>query len=353
MKIAQITWVSFTNFGTALQALAMQRVLIRMGYDAALIDDSLFSHVNRFKGFIGALRGFKHPQMWLTIKRYRHFADKYMRIDRNWNGVEDLSARYDTFVCGSDQIWSPLVPEQYSRFYFAAHMQGIKVAYAPSLGATSASEEYFDMVRPWLSEFHALSCRETAGAKILSQITGREVETVLDPTLLLTSAEWRGLFKLKSPNRPYLLAYFLTFNETYLVHARKLANKMHLPLAMFAIDKRMRRFADIWIDGDPELFVQAIAGCEGLITDSFHGTIFGLHFHRPLLTVRRFRATAENNQNSRIENLFNILGITDNFMNEEDLADEPKLRSYDYTELERRLDIERQHSLTYLRKALC
>lgn len=356
MRIAQITWVAFTNFGTSLQALALQHVLGGMGHKITLIDDSRYTYIIRFKGFIGALRALKHPQIGLTIRRFRHFADKYMRIDRKWTDVDDLSARYDAFVCGSDQIWSPLLPEHFDGFYFAGPMRGVKVAYAPSLGATSTSEEYCNLVRPWLYDFKALSCREKAGAKILSEITGCEVETVLDPTLLLTGEEWRKIFRLNKAGRAkvsYVLAYFLTYNEAYLKFARSVADKMNLPLAMFAIDKRMRRYADIWIDAGPEVFVQAIAGCEGLITDSFHGTIFGLHLHRPLLTVKRFRATAENNQNSRIENLFNILGITDNFLSEEDLADEPKLRTYDYTEFERRLDIERQHSLTYLRKALC
>ncbi len=353
MKIAQITWIAYTNFGTSLQALALQRVLGEIGHEATMIDDNRLTDIFRFFGPIGLLRRIKHPRIWATIKRYRRFADKYLKIDRKWVDANNLSQKYEAFVCGSDQIWSPLLSEHFDGFYFAGPMRGRKVAYAPSLGAKSVSLQYRDMMRPWLSEFNALSCREAAGAKILSEISGRKVETVLDPTLLLTGEEWKGIFKPQSSDRHYLLAYFLTFNERYLTHARKLADKMNLTLAMFATDKRMRRFADIWIDAGPEEFVQAISGCDGLITDSFHGTIFGLHFHRPLLTVKRFRASAENNQNSRIENLFGILGITDNFPSEEELTAGTELRSYDYAELERRLDIERQRSLNYLQKALC
>lgn len=374
MKIAQITWISFLNFGTSLQALALQRVLAQNGHNAFVVDDTHITKIRDYWGVSGLLRRICKPHIWRVIKRYRRFANQYMDIDRKWLSVEDLSARYDAFVCGSDQIWSPLLPAQNNGFYFAWQMRGVKVAYAPSLGAASISEEYCELIRPWLNDFKALSCREDTGAKILSEITGREVETVLDPTLLLTGEEWREIFKLNRTDGPdmankpnelynsdnsnksykaYVLGYFLTYNEAYLKFARGVADKMGVNLAIFAIDKRMRRYADMWIDAGPEEFVKAIAGCEGLITDSFHGTIFGLHFHRPLLTVQRFRATSKNNQNSRIENLFNILGITDNFLNEEDLTDETGLRTYDYNELERRLGVERQRSLNYLRDALC
>lgn len=355
MKIAQITWIAYTNFGTTLQALALQRVLTNLGHNVTLIDDTRYTDINKYLTIPGLLRRVKNPHIWKEIKRYRQFADRYLNIDREWRNTDELSQKYEAFVCGSDQIWSSLLPNHHNGFYFAAPMIGHKVAYAPSLGSKNAPSNYCDMIAPWLKDFNALSSREEVGAKILEGITGREIPTVLDPTLLLSSTAWAQFALTEASEQPpYLLAYFLTFNKTYLKFTRNLANKLGVPLAIFSIDKRMKAYADIWLTVDPKQFLQTIAECQGLITDSFHGTIFALHFHRPLLTVQRFKNTDRNNQNSRIENLFRMVNISDNFISAKELLTKSiTLKNYDWHAIEQRIDTARQHSINYLKNALC
>lgn len=87
-------------------------------------------------------------------------------------------------------------------------------------------------------------------------------------------------------------------------------------------------------------------------TDSFHGTIFAIHFERRFYTLKRFREQAENNQNSRIENLFSKLGLQDYFLDESGLSVIPTLPGIDYNLVKERMSIERERSLSYLKKSL-
>ena len=68
--------------------------------------------------------------------------------------------------------------------------------------------------------------------------------------------------------------------------------------------------------------------------------------------MKRFRAQAENNQNSRIENLFSKLGLQDYFLDESGLSVIPTLPGIDYNLVKERMSIERERSLSYLKKSL-
>ena len=39
---------------------------------------------------------------------YASFKSSYLSVDDDWNSSMDLDQRYDIYVCGSDQIWSPI-----------------------------------------------------------------------------------------------------------------------------------------------------------------------------------------------------------------------------------------------------
>ena len=71
-----------------------------------------------------------------------------------------------------------------------ASKDSIKAAYAPSLGVSSLTEEQLDYIGKELQKYDFLSCREALGSEMLEKVTGRSIETVLDPTLMIRSEEW-------------------------------------------------------------------------------------------------------------------------------------------------------------------
>ena len=355
--VGQITWITYKNYGTFLQAFALQNTLNKLGIKSNIIDDKRFTFGSKsirhiLSKLISIFRKKNSSDKTNRYDGYEHFSKRFLNIDRDWKSYEDLTNRYDIFLCGSDQIWSPLLNDHHEGFYFAsfAGSKNTKIAYGPSLGTKEYSYKFKDLISPWLSNFYKLSSREEEGTKILSEITGRkDIATVLDPTLLMTPAEWK---EFEQQNRKsliegsYVLLYLLRYNESYIRRAQELAINLKLPLVAFDNLPELTKKVDYIVSGGPLEFITAIAHSNMVLTDSFHGTIFALNFKRKFITFQRFSNGEHMNQNSRIENLFKIVGIEDNFINEaniESLPSEP-----DWEKIEDNLSKERLKSINYL-----
>lgn len=369
-EIAQITWINYLNFGSILQAYALQQALGALGFRSRIIDDKSFVKLKGVRNHLGFIKSLLLRPVWhyynhVKYRRYRNFIEEYIYVDYSWINEQDLLARYDTFICGSDQIWSSLLPNHHDGFYFASFVPEdnyLKIAYAPSIGSKQFDDRYAEMAKPWMQSFKALSSREQAGAEIISKITGRDdVEVVIDPTLLLPSSHWEALLADKAhgtePKKKSLVAYFLTYNEEYLAVSKQIAAAKGLDLVIIGQDERMKKYAQTYLPAlGPLEFLNAMARAEYVITDSFHGTIFAIHFKRPFITVKRFKEGQNNNQNSRIENLFNILGITDNLLGVDELKAAYETSDYpeipEWGKIEAEIERSRRASQKFIKRNL-
>lgn len=359
-KIGQITWITFPNFGTFLQAYALQKSMLELGFHSMIVDDSRFTYLyfpfkQRLRKYLGFLR---HPKMnyyWLRerhklLQPFNRFKNKYLKIDRGWKNVSDLDHRYKGFICGSDQIWSPLLPDQHDGFYFASFSKKSKIAYAPSIGCYSIPAEDKETFRNWLKDFKAICTREESASFAISDLIGKEIPTVLDPTLLLDSGDWDKVEEKNHIHKPYLLCYFLTYNKTYIDYAERKAKDAGLRLVSIGESCEVRVGSEYRNIGPGE-FVGLIKNARMVITDSYHGTIFSILYNRPFLALKRFRDTDERNQNSRIESLFTRLGIN-TFLSEEDLNSSKTEFVSDFEEINEKLDKLRESSLAVLKRYL-
>ena len=127
-KIANITWITYPNFGTFLQAYALQQYIISLGYEDVILDDStvINNHVDwkfRVKKWIWSLgktyRRYINSQK-IAQKLYGRFKEEHILIESNVKDVKRLNETYDCFVCGSDQIWNPFsLSNPKSGFFYA------------------------------------------------------------------------------------------------------------------------------------------------------------------------------------------------------------------------------------------
>ena len=106
------------NFGTFLQAYALQQTLFRLGYDNKVIDDALIIRrqhsryttlKRRFKRLL--LRMIPGNEFYRRTaqaeREFRKFKKNHIALDSNWRNPEQLKDRYDAYIAGSDQIWLP------------------------------------------------------------------------------------------------------------------------------------------------------------------------------------------------------------------------------------------------------
>lgn len=364
MKIAIITWCSYQNFGTYLQAYAMQWQLRQMGHEAVLIDDSIYTTnvycskktrlLNWCKRCIKVMipsfrRTIRNDQVSLEL--YKSFRDKWLDIDQCIEPLNLLDERYDCYVCGSDQIWnSGCLATTGKDFFFASFSHKPKIAYAPS-GLVNYPQIALAKLANLIKDFTYLSVREAEAAPIIHNLTGKEIAIVVDPTLLISKDVWNELLSIKHFfHRPYILLYLLSKNEAYVQAAKQYAIQKGVSLKI--IHSIFVNHGEHTIPAGPSEFLSLVKNAEMIMTDSFHGTIFAIKFHRPFITFQRFHANEENSQNYRIINLLNMVGLSDRLIDVSHLGKIKSLCAIDFDVVDKRLFPSIEYSKAYLDNAL-
>jgi len=368
-RTATITWVNFYNFGTSLQAFALQKVIHSLGFENEIIDDKYVQRKMRgklfpIKRFLLNMRdcmksfGNKHQTLFnenirVIRRQYHDFHENYLSINSQSKNLSKIDNQYDIFICGSDQIWNPS-DANFSPFYYLDFTNKKKISYAPSLGSFNYPEEFKVKTKHLLDGFNFLSVREESTIGLLKDFIDKDIKAVLDPTLLLTKDEWIRLLPItdKDAEEKSLLCYFIYENEEYLKFVKNFSREHSLKLKIFGNQKNYFLYADEIISCGPIGFLKAIKQSTYFITDSFHGSIFAVQFEKNFCTLKSFKDDSLLNQNARIANLFSKLGLSDYYLGEKDLDKIESLLPIDYLSVNPKLINLREDSLFYLRNAL-
>lgn len=195
-RTATVTWITFHNFGTYLQAYALQHVLRGLGYNNRIIDDkaiidkkfppapprklSLYWDIRiRLAKLYHNIRG-DIPRLPTSEALYQNFRNQYLLIDSNFTTPEELNERYDIFIAGSDQIWYPN-EEIFDPYFYLDFARKKKISYAPSVGASEYPEAFIPRTKPLIERFDHLSVREQRGKELLASFIDKDIEVVLTP----------------------------------------------------------------------------------------------------------------------------------------------------------------------------
>ena len=123
--------------------------------------------------------------------------------------------------------------------------------------------------------------REDSGASTVEKLTGNAVPVVLDPTMLLDAVEWSKIEKqpshIKELDGDFCLKYVLG-NETETKQIDQIASERDA--AVFDLKKAPGSIG-------PAEFLWLIHHAKIVCTDSFHGSVFSLIFHRPFVIFDR------------------------------------------------------------------
>lgn len=367
-RTATVTWLKYNNFGTFLQAYALQQSILKLGYENLILNDESIpnpdiSFVSLCKRIIKKILPIKRKPndnsychvILETNEAYRNFRDKYLYVDEETAKNQTVSiSRYDQFVCGSDQIWCPTFHKHLQGYYYADFFPHKKIAYAASFGVNQYPKEKKLEFNQLVNKFAAISCREEIGCRFVEEILNRKAPHVVDPTLLLNGKDWRKIAERPSniPEGKYLLTYFLTPNQWYLDYARDYALKNALKLVTFYIRPTSQQEADMAISAGPSEFVSLIDHAEMFFTDSFHGSIFATHMCTPFVGFKRFTGEGAG-QNHRLTDLYAKMNITERFiLDATDCHRIINLPPQDFEAMHDSLKPEIQLSLDFLKESL-
>lgn len=368
-NVGIVTYIHNVNYGSALQAFALQEVIDDIGYRAEIIDYLDTSHVGNARerkrrlvsGLLGALRapgvtlrlrakaGHARTQSEEKVAVFKRFEENWLHFSRKDYISNDA---YDAFVCGSDQVWSLVEPGLNRTFFLRFTDSSKRIAYAPSFGSNVVPPYNRKRLASWLAGFSHISVREESGVAIVRDLTGSIPERVLDPVLLAGRAFWDGLLAsmLEAPRRApgtYALGYLLSDNEAAASHAARLARERGVEL-LWVDTGVMAPFGASVVTPDPLEFVALLRDAAWVATDSFHGLAFSLMLGRDFYLFNRvYEGNAR--QSTRIDSMLSIVGLPQG-----DEGDVIRLDgcSVDRSRVDTSLSVERDRSMEYLSNSL-
>lgn len=363
MKIALMTWFNYINYGTALQVYASTKYLENNGYDIYVIQyypkpapmyfsskfiEYFFRARRKFyKEFIS--RNILDATCTDTFKNFIKNNIKFTDAITTSADFKKINREFDAFICGSDQIWSPL---NFDVPYFLDFVEDTNkmIAYAPSMGVSKIDRPGDDKkISELTNRFKYLSVREKTGADLIKSLNGRVAKVVLDPTLLLSKEDWDKYIPGKNEGK-YLLAYFLRENEKYWKVVRKIAHELQLPIKVIPVFENDLKMPGAQKSAGPDEFVKLIRGASFICTDSFHGIAFSVNFNKQFLPFQRFASRAKDNQNSRVFDFLEAVGLKGRMYDGENV--EKYLKVIDYGPVNEKLEALRKESREYLDGAL-
>lgn len=362
-KVGLMTWFTYNNYGSLLQSKALMDMIRILGYDVELINyNSRTSYSQKKKNMDIFIEYLKKIPQFIRIKKGT-FANSSSKIIEYRNKLHKsnmvntkselylLNQDYDAFVCGSDQIWAPTV---FDENYFLEFVENDnrKIAYAPSIGLPVIENEIVKTkMKELINRFEFLSTREEQGAKVIEELVGKKAQVVLDPTLLIDRNEWSKNF-VDIKYEDFIVAYFLGESKKHYNICKKIAKKLNkrlliIPCKASDYDKEECIKEDI----GPNEFISFIDRSSLVLTDSFHGTIFGVNFHKPLVVFKRFK---DNNlsQNSRIYNILKLLDIESVLFNKNIDFSLGQAFNINYKMVDKKLNMYRKKSISFLENSL-
>ena len=194
--------------------------------------------------------------------------------------------------------------------------------------------------------------REKCNVDYVQQFTKKRVYSVLDPTLLLESDEY-SMLENKVDEQEYILLYLVyddTENVSYTIQlANRLSLKYNLKVVHFVYNLPTYIYEDrgkSFSFASPGAFLTYVKNAKLILTTSYHGIAFSLIYRKPFYYV-----TQQLGRASRPYDLLEKMGLMNRVL-------QPTLElndidfSIDYTEVERKLERERELSIKFLQFAL-
>lgn len=335
-KIGLVTYYG-NNYGGCLQAYALQETIRNLGYIPQIVQ-VITPMVGQKKTILSAIwRVLSNPVAYILRRPYiqQHttndirrneafdkYRNKYLCFDKSFvltlTSSGNSLKKYDTIVCGSDQIWNPFLYGVHPIWTLKIFSKKTKrIAYAPSLGISDIPKEFVKDFKENLDDFSFLSVREQEGADSLSKVLDKPVDVVLDPTLLLTSKQWQEFAEPVDIKRPYIFCYLFGDYE-YITKVKNKARK-YLNMDVVCLPYNLRELKDNDIklyDITPNQFVWLIANAEIVITDSFHASVFSIKMNTPFIALKRSSDNDIKNMNSRLYTLLHTAGLEDRMLGE-------------------------------------
>lgn len=355
MKIGIVTQPLYNNYGGLLQNFALQQVLKRLGHEPKTIDFVGRTSFTRYllsicKQLLISVLKCRRPQIrpYIAIPSFRNpimaeFVNNHIdrtRIVHSYTKKIVNEEHFDAFITGSDQVWRPIYNMYIEDMYLKFVPNSIKkIAYAASFGVDTweYDAELTKTCSKSAKRLNAISVRESTGVALCKDYLGVDATCVLDPTILAGADAYKPLLKEKK-GPDYLFAYILDITLEKQSYVESMAKSKGLKAIIKSADKNATLSVEDWLS--------MIANSSMVVTDSFHGTVFSILFHREFYSIVNIARGG-----TRFASLLSPLGL-EHRMGDVSQFTLTEPSPTDWQQVDKILDKHRQDSMKFLTNAL-
>ena len=365
VKVCGVTFDHTTNYGSCLQAYALQNVIEGMEIGGEKCQYQLIPRrtfpTKRYKAknpmvmaklfVLKQLTAYRRKQFASFEDRYMHFANCHNRDELP--KLNDLS---DAFVCGSDVIWNFSYTKA-DPIFFLDFAKKYKFSYAASFGKADINYDFDGVKLPdspealyskYLPTLNAISVREKTGLEIVKRFTNKEAALVCDPVILLDSDDWKRIIPPPKKRGRYIFAYNTSIKPNFSAFLKRLQQQTGLPVihvtwtAKDAIKQRCMYCPS------PDVWLSDLLNAEYVVTNSFHATAFATIFHKSFYTVMQDGKNSRTNV--RLYDFIHEMGLDERIYSS--VPANIDLASPKFDHADQRIAQWRDQSLQYLRENL-
>lgn len=354
-KVGIITFHNAHNYGAVLQAYALQETVRTLGYEPYIINYKnkkvlrpykliQYSKKNPVKCVKKLYSSFKNYSInKIKYDKFEYFISEKLNLTKRYNSVKNLKNNFpklDCYITGSDQVWNTGIVGELSDAYTLNFGDDKinRISYAASVGNSSIEEKYKQDYKNKLNKINYISVREESAKENLKEILNKNIEVVLDPTLLLSMEEWNKRIENKEKiNEKYIFAYMVQENEEYKKIVDYLAKETGLKVIHFNEEHT----------AEPFDFINLIKNAEYVVATSFHATVFSIIFNKKFFIVPHEKTGL------RVINLLEKLGIENRvYYKLQDFENIDYNFETDYEKVKGKLEIEKEKSIKFLKGAI-
>ena len=335
-----------TNYGSVITYYALYKIIENLGYTAMLID-----------------RPEKEKDAEPLTVFSREFLNKYcnISISPKWKDLEQINDLCDSFIVGSDQVWTRDAIRLMGYYFFLSFITDDKkkIAYSCSFGQDKfeALPNTIRRVKYYLKKFDAISVRENSGVKILRETLGVDGQQVLDPIFLLPSSEYEKIAtkaqQFEQGN--YILSYILDPNEAKKQALLFVSKKVKLKLVnlldgrynTYEKNKAIMNLENTKCNVMMEDWVNYFMNADFVVTDSHHGLAMAIIYNKPFICINNPARGG-----TRFTSLLSMLNLEERLITPDQIMADHLYEPIEYNRVNEILDEKREQALNWLKSAL-
>lgn len=352
-KVGILTINDNNNYGNRLQNYAVQKILEKYEIIPETIINTTRLHKNnsKIKSF---LRNIKFNIKNYINPRRKYFSEfnnniTFSKIRINSKSIpKKLDKKYEFFVTGSDQVWNQNLKHFSGIDFLTFTSPEKKIAFSASIGVTELNDGQKEVMNQNLKDFFKISVREISAKEIINSIIPeKNVEVLIDPTMMLSAKEWDKVAKEPKQfnglnDKKYILNYFLgTLSENRKSEIERIAKENDC-FVINILDKN-----DPFYKTGPSEFLYLEKNAFLICTDSFHSSVFAILYNRPFVIFDRDQKVVS--MNTRLDTLLSMFKLKNRKFNGRNITKENL--NHDYSEAYKILERERKKSEQFIKKS--